>query len=207
MSRYTGPKNRVCRRFGANLFGKARNPLLHKPNPPGVHGARRRKKSDYAIQLEEKQKLTALYGMISRKQMLRYYKEATHASENTPEAFVQNLETRLDVLVHRLGFAKTIFHAHQIVAHGHVMVDGRRVDIRSFHVKPGSTISIREKSRNNLLIKEALDHATKQDLPEYLSLDAPKFSGKLETLPHIDQIPHPIQVNVPVVCEFLAHTA
>lgn len=207
MSRYTGPKNRVARRFGVNIFEKSRNPLLHKPNPPGVHGARRRKKSDFAIQLEEKQKLTALYGMISRKQMLKYYKKATHSPENTPEAFVQNLETRLDILVYRLGLAKSIFHAQQLVAHGHILVDGRRVDIRSFQVKVGSVISIREKSRNNLLIKEALEHAGKKELPEYLSLDTAKFSGKLEALPHMDQIPYPTEVNIPVVCEFLAHTA
>jgi len=109
MARYTGKKNRIARRFGTNIFGRARNPLLHKPNPPGVHGARRRKKSDYGLQLEEKQKLKAVYGMLSEKQLLGYYKKAVKKTGNTAQHLAEFLECRLDNLVYRLKFANTIF--------------------------------------------------------------------------------------------------
>src|SRR6202521_4800242 len=132
MARYTGNKNRIARRFGANVFGRSRNPLLHKPNPPGMHGARRRKKSDYGVQLEEKQKLKAIYGMLSEKQLVNYFKKAQKKQENTVHLFIEMLECRLDTVVYRLKFAPTIFAAQQLVAHGHILVNGKKVDIRSF---------------------------------------------------------------------------
>jgi small subunit ribosomal protein S4 len=205
MVRYTGPKNRIARRFGANIFGKKRNPLAHKVNPPGQHGANRKKKSDYGVQLEEKQKLRACYGMLSQKCIVRYYREAVVLDGNTQDHFIQRIETRLDVLVYRLKFALTPFHAQQLVAHGHILVDGKRVNIRSFQVKEGMTISIAEKSKQNGLIKEALERSS-VNVPEYLSLDGPSMSGKLLVSPHMDQIPFPIPVNVAVVCEFLSFT-
>src|SRR5271163_1974987 len=108
MARYTGNRNRIARRFGANLFGRLRNPLLHKQNPPGVHGARRRKKSDFGLQLEEKQKLKAIYGMLSEKQLVNYYKKALRHVGNTAQHFAEMLECRLDNVVYRLKFASTI---------------------------------------------------------------------------------------------------
>ncbi|MEX0962096.1 MAG: 30S ribosomal protein S4 [Simkaniaceae bacterium] len=206
MARYTGPKNRVARRFGANIFGRRRNPLLHKPNPPGVHGARRRKKSDYGLQLEEQQKLKAIYGMLSQKMLLKYYKEAVRREGNTSHQFLQQIECRLDSVVLRMRFATSVFHAHQLVAHGHILVNGKKVDIRSFQVKPGMTISIKAKSQSNILIKEAAQN-TSVDIPEYLSIEEGKFSGKMEKLPEFDQVPLALPVNIPLVCEFLAHTA
>src|SRR5882672_9234320 len=107
MVRYTGPKNRIARRFGANIFGRARNPLLHKANPPGQHGAKRKKKSDYGQQLEEKQKLRAVYGMLPNAQVTRYYKEALCKEGNTAHIFIQRLESRLDNIVYRLKLAPT----------------------------------------------------------------------------------------------------
>jgi len=205
MARYTGPKNRIARKFGANVFGRDRNPLAHKPNPPGQHGARRKKKSDYGVQLEEKQKLRACYGMLSQKSLVRYYKQALNQKGNTQDNFIQQLECRLDMVVYRLKFALTIFHAQQLVAHGHVQVNGSKVDIRSFQVKPGMTVGIREKSKNQPFIKQSLDRAA-VDVPQYLSLDGPKMSGELLSSPQLDQVPLPIPVNVAVVCEFLAHT-
>lgn len=205
MARYTGPKNRLARRFGANVFGKTRNPSAHKQNPPGQHGAKKKKKSDYGIQLEEQQKLRACFGMITRKQLVRYYKEAVLQAENTQEAFLQRLETRLDTLVYRLKFALSPFHAQQLVAHGQILVDGKKVDVRSFQVKPGMTISIREKAKSNGFVKQALERASVA-VPEYLTLDTQKMSGQLVVNPHADQIPLPLVVNVAVVCEFLAYT-
>lgn len=205
MARYTGPKNRIARRFGANIFGRLRNPMTHKAHPAGQHGAKRKKKSDYGQQLEEKQKLSACYGMLSQKQLSRYYKEAVIKAENTQDQFMCLLESRLDVVVHRLKFATTIFQAQQLVAHGHISVNGQKVDIRSFQVKPGMTIAVREKSRNNAFIKQSLERAN-INVPEYLSLDAPNMSGQMLAAPHMDQIPLPIPVNTAVVCEFLAYT-
>jgi small subunit ribosomal protein S4 len=204
MVRFTGPKNKIARKFGANLFGRLRNPLIHKPNPPGVHGAKRKKKSDYGLQLEEKQKLRAIFGMISQKQLLKYFKEATRRPGKTADLFLLELETRLDIVVYRLKFASTIFAAQQLVSHGHILVNGKRVDRRSFKVKPGMTISIREKSQKNALIAQSIESS--REVPEYLTLDAAKFSGEFVLIPEADQIPIP-EINVPLVCEFLAHSS
>jgi small subunit ribosomal protein S4 len=205
MARYRGPKNRIARKFGANIFGKARNPLLHKEKPPGQHGAKRKKKSDFGIQLEERQKLKALYGMISQKQLVNYYKKATDRKGHTPTLFVEQLECRLDNIVYRLRFAATIFGAQQLVSHGHVQVDGKKVDRRSFMVKPGMVVSIRAKSRQMKPILAAQENISRE-IPEYLSLEEDKFSGKLVVSPQLDQIPFSIPVNIPLVCEFISHT-
>ncbi|CCB89799.1 30S ribosomal protein S4 [Simkania negevensis] len=205
MSRYTGPKNRIARRFGVNIFGRLRNPLLHKPNPPGVHGAKRRKKSDYGVQLEEKQKLKAVYGMLTDKQLLRYYHESVQKQGNTAHLLLERLECRLDNIVYKLKLASTIFQAHQLVSHGHVLVDGKKVDVRSFLVKPGMTISIKEKSHNMKVVKDAVAN-TSREVPEYLSLDDKKMSGQLLSIPQVEQIVLPLPINIALVCEFLAHT-
>ncbi|MBT3393770.1 MAG: 30S ribosomal protein S4 [Waddliaceae bacterium] len=204
MARYRGPKNKIARRFQANVFGRARNPMLHKQNPPGMHGARRRKKSDYGLQLEEKQKLKASFGMISEKQLLRYYREAVRREGNTSHTLLEMLESRLDNIVYRLKLAPTILAAHQLVAHGHIQVNGKKVDIRSFLVKPGMEISIREKSRKIACVLNALEGG--RDVPEYLSLNKDAFSGTMLATPKYDLVSLPMPVNVAVVCEFLAHT-
>lgn len=205
MARYTGNKNRIARRFGVNIFGRARNPLLHKPNPPGVHGARRRKKSDFGLQLEEKQKLKAIYGMLSEKQLVGYFQKAVAFQGNTAQLFAAMLECRLDNIVYRLKLAPTIFAAQQLVSHGHILVDGKKVDRRSFHVKPGMVISIKEKSRSMKIINEALD-SPHRSVPEYLSSDKAHFSGQLLAQPVHEQMPWPIEISLPVICDFLAHT-
>ncbi|MCK4934898.1 MAG: 30S ribosomal protein S4 [Simkaniaceae bacterium] len=205
MVRYTGPKNRVARRFGANIFGRLRNPLLHKPNPPGVHGAKRKKKSDFGMQLDEKQKLSAVYGMLTLKQLLRYYHESVKKEGNTAHSLMERLECRLDQVVFKMQFATTIFHAHQLVAHGHVLVNGKKVSIRSFCVAPGMEISIKEKSHNIPSVKLAKENKSKE-IPEYLSVDLDNYKGTMLSLPKYDQIILPLPINVPLVCEFLAHT-
>lgn len=205
MARYTGKKNRIARRFGANIFGRKRNPLLHKAHPPGVHGAKRKKKSDYGAQLEEKQKLKACYGMLSEKSLVRYYKEAARQKGNTMLRMMQLLEARLDIVVYRMGFASTIFHAQQLVAHGHITVNGKKVDIRSFSVNPGMTVAIKEKSRKVKAITEAA--ATNgRSLPGYFEVSEDKLSGKMLAYPgSIEEVPLAIPVDVATVCEFVAH--
>lgn len=206
MARFRGNKNRIARRFGINIFGRARNPLLHKPNPPGQHGARRRKKSDYGMQLDEKQKLKAVYGMLSEKQLMKYYEESVRRDGPTPMFLMHRLESRLDVVVYRLKFASTIFAAQQLVAHGHILVDGKKVDIRSYQVKPGQVISIREKSRTMKAIVAAIDLPSRS-VPDFYQVDGDKMSGKLLSFPEIEQIPLPIEIDIHEVCDFLAHNS
>ncbi len=204
MARYTGPKNRIARRFGVNIFSRARNPLLHKQNPPGQHGARHRKKSDFGIQLEEKQKLRAVYGMLSQKQLVRCYKKAVSKIGNTPDNLIAILECRLDNLVYRMKLAPSIFSAQQLVAHGHVLVNGKKVDIRSYQVVPGQTISLKEASHKMPILQKALE--SNREIPSYITEIEGKFAAQLTSLPSFDQVPFPIEINLPMICDFLAHT-
>ncbi len=204
MSRYTGPKNRIARKFGVNIFGRLRNPLIHKTNPPGMHGARRRKKSDYGLQLEEKQKLKAVYGMLSDKQLIRIFKKAAR-SGNTVNSLVAALESRLDNVVYRMRIAPTIFAAQQLVSHGHILVNGKKVDVRSFKVTPGMKISVKEKSMNMGLIKHSLENTAKS-IPDYLTYDPKTNVGQFVAYPEVDQVSYPLPINFSVICDFLAHT-
>ena len=164
------------------------------------------KKSDYGLQLEEQQKLKAIYGMLTRKQMVKYYHNALKSKENTPQVFLQQFECRLDNIVYKLRFAPTIFAAQQLVAHGHVLVNGKKVDRRSFQVTAGMEISIKSKARDMEIIKQSLAN-TSREVPSYLELDADRFSGRLLSIPEIDQISLPIPLNIPLVCEHLAHSS
>lgn len=206
MARYRGPKNRIARRFAANIFGKARNPMLHKQNPPGMHGAKRKKKSDFGVQLDERQKLKAVFGMISQKQLVNAYKKAVLAKGNTAQLFLEQLECRLDNIVFRLRFAASIFGAQQLVSHGHIQVDGKKVDRRSFQVRPGMVVSIKPASRQMKAVLMAQENLHR-DIPDYMSLAEDKFSGQVLTSPQLDQVPLPIPINIPLVCEFIAHTS
>jgi small subunit ribosomal protein S4 len=205
MARYRGPKNRVARRFAANIFGKARNPLLHKQHPPGQHGAKRKKKSDYGVQLEERQKLKAVYGMLSQRQLVNAYRKAVKLKGNTAQLLNELLECRLDNVVYRLRFSSSIFAAQQLVSHGHIHVDGKKVDRRSFVVRPGMTVSLKPASRQIKAVQIAQEY-TSRDVPEYLSLEEDKASGKLVSIPQIDQVPHPLPINIPLVCESLSNS-
>jgi len=205
MARYRGPKNRVARRFGVNIFGRKRNPLAHKPHAPGMHGTRRRKKSDYGIQLEEKQKLKSVFGMISESQLRRYFDEAVRREGNTRDLLLQLLECRLDVLVYRLRFASTIFAAQQLVAHGHICVNGKRVKARSFSVRPGMVISVYDRSRQIKPVVESLKYST-HTVPEYFEFNEKDLSGKLLSLPSMESISLPVELNLAMVCDFLAHS-
>lgn len=204
MARYRGPKNRIARRFGVNIFGRARNPLIHKPNPPGVHGARRRKKSDFGQQLEEKQKLKAVYGMLSEKQLVNYYKKAVRSGD-AKQNLVAQLESRLDVVLFRLKMAPTIFAAQQLVSHGHVQINGKKVDCRSFQVQPGMKVSLKEKIKNLPLVQNSVQN-TAREVPEYMTLDPKKCEGEIVTVPQIDQVSYPLEINLPVICDFMAHS-
>jgi small subunit ribosomal protein S4 len=170
-----------------------------------MHGAKRKKKSDYGAQLEEQQKLKAIYGMLSQKQLVRYYQEAEKDKANTPNKFICRLECRLDTIVYRLKLATTIFQAQQMVSHGHIHVNGKKVDRRSFEVKPGMIVSVKPATQKAIMVEQSL--ANPREVPTYLSLDASTFSGQLLVNPEIDQVPFALPVNVPLICEFLAHNS
>lgn len=204
MARYLGPKNRIARKFNANIFGKVKNPLTKRPHPPGQHGAKRKKPSDYGLQLAEKQKLKACYGMLSEKHLLRLHAKAVAHHGAVADKLLQGLECRLDNIVYRLRFAPTIFAAQQLVAHGHVLVNGKKVDIRSFNVRPGMTISIREKSRQMPLIKNSIEGGSRS-VPEYLTMEPNTASGQLLAIPGIDQIQLAVPVNIHTVADFLSY--
>lgn len=205
MARFRGSKNRLARRFGANIFGKKKSPVAKRSYGPGQHGNKRNKKrSEFGQQLHEKQKLACAYGVVPLKVLSHYYKEALGKKGNTTDHFIQILESRLDVVVYRMKFAPTIFAAQQLVSHKHVTVNGSCVNIRSYRVKPGDKISIKEISRTLPLIQDALNAA--RDLPTYYAYDSATFVGQMLNIPAADQVVFNLAINVPVVCEYLAYT-
>lgn len=201
MARYTGPVCRLCRREGEKLFLKGEKcytvkcPVEKRSYPPGQHGQGRRKMSDYGVHLREKQKLRRIYGVLER-QFERYYDAAARGKGVTGEILLQMLERRLDNICYRLGFAPSRPAARQLVLHGHVAVNGSKVDIPSFLVKAGDKVSIREGSRDIASIKEGAQAAAQRGLPQWLSLDADKLEATIVSLPQRDQIDVPIQEHL-----------
>lgn len=198
MARYNDSVCRLCRRENMKLFLKAERCFTEKcgierrPYPPGQHGQGRKKFSEYGIQLREKQKVRRIYGVLER-QFYSYYVEASRTKGITGEVMLQILERRLDNVVYRLGFAGSRAEARTMVRHGHVMINGKKVDIPSFMVKTGMTISVREKSRTNGRIMEAVSNAEKRGVPGWLELDAAQFTGSVKSMPQRDEIQIPIQ--------------
>lgn len=186
MSRYTGPSWKLSRRLGVSLSGTGKE-LAKRPYAPGQHGPNQRKKlSEYALQLHEKQKLRHMYG-VNERQFLRTFNDAGKMSGIHGENFMILLESRLDNLVYRMGLARTRRAARQLVNHGHVLVDGSRVDIPSYRVKPGQTIGLREGSRNLTVVKEALD--VNDFTPGYVSFDEEKLEGTYARYPERSELP------------------
>lgn len=185
MSRYTGPSWKVSRRLGISLSGTGKE-LEKRPYAPGQHGPNQRKKlSEYGLQLQEKQKLRHMYGMTER-QFKNLFNKAGKLQGLHGENFMILLETRLDNLVYRLGLARTRRGARQLVNHGHILVDGKRVDIPSYHVEVGQVISVREKSQNIVTVKEAVEATVGR--PAFVSFDAEKLEGSLTRLPERDEL-------------------
>ena len=185
MARYTGPAHRICRREGQSC-GKVNCPVERKPYPPGHHGpnhARRRKQSDYAVQLREKQRVKMRYGLLE-KQFRSLFEHANRRAGVTGENLLVALESRLDNIVYRMGFAKTRRQARQLVGHRHFEVNGNAVNIPSYNVKKGDEISIRSKSKDLSIVEVALEEArTKRRLPEWLVLDEKNLIGRVARTP------------------------
>lgn len=188
MARYTGPKSKISRRFGVALFGPSKA-LERKNYGPGMHGPKgsRRKQSEYAVALGEKQKLRYQYGVLER-QFRRYFSIASTRRGVTGEILLQLLETRLDNVVYRLGFANSRSGARQLVSHGHVQVNGRKVDVSSFNVKPGDTITIKDKPQSRRLAAKNIELTQITPVPDWLTANKEQFSGVVSRIPSRDEI-------------------
>jgi small subunit ribosomal protein S4 len=188
MARYTGPKTRISRRFGVALFGPSKA-LERKNYGPGMHGPKgsRRKQSEYAVALAEKQKLRYQYGVLE-KQFRRYFGIASTRRGVTGEILLQLLETRLDNVIYRLGFANSRSAARQMVSHGHVQVNGRKVDVSSFNVRAGDAILVKDKPQSRRLAAKNLELTQITPVPDWLTVDKDQFSGKVSRIPTREEI-------------------
>ena len=186
MARYLGPKLKLSRREGTDLFLKsgvrAIDTKCKIDNAPGVHGARRGRLSDYGVQLREKQKVRRIYGVLE-KQFRNYYKEAARLKGNTGENLLQLLEGRLDNVVYRMGFGATRAESRQLVSHKAILVNGKVVNVPSFKVTANDVVSIREKAKNQARIKAALEIAAQRELPTWIEVDSNKMEGTFKRLP------------------------
>jgi small subunit ribosomal protein S4 len=199
MARYIGPTTRLSRRFAQPLFG-ATKAYEKRPYPPGQHGPRlRRKLSEYAVGLNEKQKLRYVYGLLER-QFRRTFEQAKRERGVTGERFLQLLETRLDSVVYQLGFAKTRASARQLVNHGHVRVNGRKVDIASFVVSPGDEIEIKDTPTSHQITTHNLEESRARNVPGWLTLNAEAYKGVVNRLPAREEMEQGI--NEQLIVEF-----
>ncbi len=208
MGRYRGSVCRLCRREGMKLFLKGERCYTPKcaferrPYPPGIHGQAnrfRRKQSDYALQLREKQKVKRIYGVLER-QFRNYFKEASRRKGLTGTMLLSILESRLDNVVYRLGFADSRAQARQLVRHGHFEVNGRKVDIPSYRVKPGDIIRVREKSRKNAFFRDRAELLAERQIPDWLELDIENLTGRVLARPQRHHIDLPI--NEQLIVEY-----
>jgi small subunit ribosomal protein S4 len=186
MARYTGPRHRACRRARTPLCQSKRCPVERRPYPPGQHGRGRSKESDYQLQLREKQKLRMMYGVLER-QFRRYYEMANRQAGITGENLLRLLESRLDNVVWRSGFAATRPQARQLVNHGHFRVNGHKVDIPSFQLKTGDLVTVKERSHELIIIRHAIDTIS-HPIPEWLSVDAEERKVTVTAVPNRAQI-------------------
>lgn len=197
MSRYTGSVNKRARRVGFSILENGKD-IARRPYRPGQNGQKRqRKPSDFALQLKEKQKMRFMYG-LSEKQFFKTFNQASKMEGVKGENFFKLLESRLDNLVYRLGLSRTRAGARQLVNHGHILVDGKKVNIPSFQVKPGSTISVKEKDRELKVIKEALEAVTSR--VEFVTFDESKMAGTFARYPERQEL-NP-EINESMVVEF-----
>jgi small subunit ribosomal protein S4 len=194
-----GPRHRMCRRVGQPVCGRANCPSVKRPYPPGQHGRGRKRFSEYQVRLLEKQKLRAIYG-VGERQMRVYYDRASRKTGVTGEELIRQLETRLDAVVLRMGFALTQRQARQLVSHGHVRLDGRRLDVPSAQVKPGQTVELSEKAKSFVYVREALELAP--DAPSYLYVNKDQLQGTLSRYPERTEIPLPVPIEERLIIEF-----
>ena len=202
MTKRISAKYKIDRRLGENIWGRPKSPINKRDSRPGQHGDRRvGKLSDYGQQLRAKQKLKGYYGNITERQFRRIYQEAARSKGSTSEAMIGLLERRLDAIVYRAKFVPTPFAARQFVNHGHVLVNGRRVNIPSYRCKVGDVIEVREKSRQIPMVLEAIK-SPERDVPDYIEVDHNKMTAKLLRVPALADVPYPVIMEPNLVVEF-----
>jgi len=201
MTKRLKSKYKINRRLGENLWGRPKSPVNRREYPPGQHGQRRRKPSDYGIQLMAKQRLRGYYGNITEKQFRRTYEEASRKRGDTSETLIGLLERRLDAVVYRMKFVTTVFAARQFVNHGHVMVNGRRVNIPSYQVREGDVVEVRDRSKQLGILLEAVELA-ERDVPDYIEVDHAKMKGTFVRVPKLADVPYPVMMEPNLVVEY-----
>ncbi|MCH8214006.1 MAG: 30S ribosomal protein S4 [Proteobacteria bacterium] len=201
MTKRIKAKYKINRRLGVNLWGRPKSPVTIRDYRPGEHGQRRRKSSDYGTQLMAKQKLKGYYGNISERRFRRYYQEAVRRRGDTSENLIAILERRLDAVVYRMKFVPTVFSARQFVNHGHIRVNGKRVNIPSYLVSDGDVIEVKEKSRELPLVLAAIE-SPERDIPDYVDVDVKKMRGTYVRAPGLADVPYPVQMEPNLVIEF-----
>jgi|UniRef100_A0A8J4H7L3 small subunit ribosomal protein S4 len=201
MTKRLESKYKINRRLGVNLWGRPKSPLSKRDYGPGQHGQRRKKPSDFSVQLMAKQKLKGYYGNIGEKQFRKYYDEAVRRKGDTGENLIELLERRLDAVIYRLKFAITPFAARQFVSHGHVVVNGKRVNIPSYLVRDSDVIEVREKSKQLAMVLDATQSA-ERDVPEFLEVDHRAMRGRFVRAPKFAEVPYPVQMEPHLVVEY-----
>ena len=201
MSKREQSKYKINRRLGLNLWGRPKSPINKREYGPGQHGQRRKKPSDYGIQLMAKQRLKGYYGNIGERQFRRIYEEASRRRGDTGENLVGLLERRLDAVVYRAKFVPTVFAARQFVNHGHIRVNGKRVNIASYQVKEGDVVEVKDKSKNLALVLEAAG-SPERDIPDYLEVDQKAMKATFLRTPALADVPYPVQMEPNLVIEY-----
>ncbi len=202
MSKRHSQKYKIDRRLGENLWGRPKSPYNIRQYGPGQHGqVRKAKLSDFGLQLRAKQKLKGYYGNITEKSFKRLYNEAVRIKGDTGENLIGLLESRLDAVVYRAKFVPTVFAARQFVNHGHVLVNGKKVNIPSYRLKVGDVVEVREKSKQLALVLEAIQ-LPERDVPDYIEVDHDKMTAKYLSVPTLADVPYPVQMEPNLVVEF-----
>lgn len=202
MTKRMESKYKLDRRMGQNIWGRPKSPVNRREYGPGQHGQRRKSKlSDFGVQLKAKQKLRGYYGNISERQFRSIYDTAIRMKGDSGANMIGLLERRLDAVVYRAKFVPTVFAARQFINHGHVKVNGRRVNIPSFRVKVGDVIEVKETSRDMNLVLEA-QALTERDVPDYVEVDSNKLTAKLSRIPVFTDVPYPVQMEPHLVVEY-----
>ncbi|ARN85445.1 30S ribosomal protein S4 [Candidatus Nucleicultrix amoebiphila] len=201
MTKRLSSKYKIDRRLGLNLWGRPKSPVNSRNYGPGQHGQKRNKPSDYGLQLQAKQRLRGYYGNINERQFRRFYKEAVRRRGDISENLIGLLERRLDAVVYRMKFVPTVFAARQFVNHGHVLVNGQRVNIPSYLVKEGDLIEVKEASREMALVMAA-SQSSERDIPDYMEVDHKSMKGKFVRTPQLADVPYPVKMEPNLVVEF-----
>ena len=201
MSKRVRAKYKIDRRLRVNLWGRPKSPFNKREYGPGLHGQRRKKPSDFGLQLQAKQKLKGYYGNIGERQFRRYFQKANNTKGDTSENLVGLLERRLDAVIYRMKFVPTVFAARQFVSHGHIRVNGKRVNIPSYMVKEGDVIEVKDKSREVPMVLDAVA-SPERDVPDYMDVDHNKMRGTFTRQPLLADIPYPVQMEPNLVVEY-----